>query len=247
MVPHYFQEGKMDEIEKTTSLKSDSYFKLIVIIVIIVTALLIFNSPPNSYSAETKTQHTKLLDDFLILSTYQTDGKTQSYQKFEWRVENKQIDDTEIQYEFSKNQLKSSNTIGVLTVAKKDKNIHYVGAGGPLKSVVPGILFSVESPVPFNLVFPEVLKDELDVQLSIQAGGRQFVKNYSITKQALTYEEAQQNGWIQDKPKGANGTLSLVTVLNDNDKPVLKQVWQQGDAWWVYEETQFRISRRFDH
>lgn len=109
-------------------------------------------------------------------------------------------------------------------------------------------------PAPVNILPVEQAEAEKFYDEKRTAGGRVFVKRYRVFQEAVSEETALQKGWIpKDAGTGIAGQsrpetrpLRVVTVEDDSRTPVVRQVWREGDSWWIYEETPFKRSRRVE-
>jgi len=97
-------------------------------------------------------------------------------------------------------------------------------------------------PVPCD-VLPRYSERRKEVyQQRREAGGQVFVKNYHLERETVPIEHALSQGWITDEGTHNRRALQLITVLDDRGRLVVRQLWPEGAAWWVYEETPFRQS-----
>jgi hypothetical protein len=104
--------------------------------------------------------------------------------------------------------------------------------------IVPGY------PVPCDMLPVEAIKEDGVYAIEQTAGNRSFLRKYRIAVEEIKAAEAIDAGMIQKGilvPK----TLRMITVLDDKEKMVLRQLWPIADAsWWIYEETGVRKSWR---
>lgn len=109
-------------------------------------------------------------------------------------------------------------------------------------------------PAPVNILPVEQADTEKFYDEKRTAGGRVFVKRYRVYQETVSLETALQQGWIQkenrlpDTGPGVSDTrpLRMMTVEDDSRTPVVRQLWREGDSWWLYEETPFKRSRRLE-
>lgn len=126
--------------------------------------------------------------------------------------------------------------------------------GGQERSSDNGLFVLPGHPAPVNILPVEQTDAEKFYDEKRTAGGRVFVKRYRVFQEAVSEETALQKGWIpKDAGTGIAGQsrpetrpLRVVTVEDDSRTPVVRQVWREGDSWWIYEETPFKRSRRVE-
>ena len=97
-------------------------------------------------------------------------------------------------------------------------------------------------PAPCNVLPRYPARDEEVYQERREAGGQVFVKNYHLEREAVPLAQALNEGWVTNDDVINGRPLQLITVLDDLDRLVVRQLWPEGAAWWVYEETPFRQS-----
>ena len=74
-----------------------------------------------------------------------------------------------------------------------------------------------------------------------EAGGRVFSQRYRVSSAAVNIGEAKTMGWIRAEDPGRAG-LVMVSVSDEQGRPVVKQLWPADGSWWLYEETPVRRS-----
>lgn len=107
------------------------------------------------------------------------------------------------------------------------------------------IVLSEGFPVPFDDLSP--FDDGLkEATIEKKAGTLTF--SYRVTREVtrISHGDALSSGMVDPtmaKAMGGKGDLRLVTIRKAGGL-VVKQLWAEGDAFWVYEETPVRRSRR---
>ncbi len=116
----------------------------------------------------------------------------------------------------------------------------HVSAGGELM-VFPG--FSI--PCDILPVHTICSTDEPGIyDIRRQVGERGFTDQWQAECLTITRSEALSAGWIRDDSDVAE-PLFWIQVTRLRDKELLvRQLWQPGDSWWLYEETPYRRSWR---
>jgi hypothetical protein len=54
-------------------------------------------------------------------------------------------------------------------------------------------------------------------------------------------EDALEKGWIREGLQ-IQSPLTMISVLDDDGRVVVRQLWPQGAEWWLYEENDVRRS-----
>ncbi|MDM8517891.1 hypothetical protein QUF76_16975 [Desulfobacterales bacterium HSG16] len=105
-----------------------------------------------------------------------------------------------------------------------------------------GLLILPGFPAPCNVL--PVIPDESteSYKIKTRAGGRTFLKRYSVKRQHVDVETAANNGWIRIDIKNIDGQLVMISVFDEKDKPIVQQLWHTTGLWWLYEKTPFRHS-----
>jgi len=115
-----------------------------------------------------------------------------------------------------------------------------MGKSGQKKSGA-GILLAPGFPAPCDIL-PVGMQDSDGVyEERVEAGGRMFLKSYRVSFDIVSVGEARAMGWIRVDDPGAAG-LTMVTVIDEKGRPVVKQLWPDDGSWWLYEETPLRRS-----
>ncbi len=84
---------------------------------------------------------------------------------------------------------------------------------------------------------PSARKDSGTVyEEKAEAGGRVFSRRYRVSSAAVNIDEAKTMGWIRVEDPGRAG-LVMVSVTDEQGRPVVKQLWPADGSWWLYEET----------
>jgi len=73
------------------------------------------------------------------------------------------------------------------------------------------------------------------------AGGARFIARYRAVREDVAPEEAQDKGWIKEGVQ-IQAPLTMISILDDQGRMVVKQLWPQGGDWWLYEENDVRRS-----
>ncbi|WP_027359354.1 hypothetical protein [Desulforegula conservatrix] len=105
------------------------------------------------------------------------------------------------------------------------------------------VFLSSGHPVPYDWIDP-YSKISGEIKVSTQSGATKFARRVKKEVQFLTYADALQSGYLIDDNSGYIDTSKTFTLftLTDNGKTVLKQLWQDEDFFWLYEETGLRKS-----
>jgi|WetSurMetagenome_2_1015567.scaffolds.fasta_scaffold99602_2 hypothetical protein len=104
-----------------------------------------------------------------------------------------------------------------------------------------GLLLVPGFPAPCD-VLPINRQDSDTVYLEkVEAGGRVFSNSYRVSFNGFSVGEAKAMGWIRMDNPGSTG-LIMVSVTDEQGRPVVKQLWPADGSWWLYEETPMRRS-----
>lgn len=129
-------------------------------------------------------------------------------------------------------------------------------SGDPEKVILPGsdtisaengFILSSGNPVPFDFISPEFRKNTV-FSISKKASGTVFTEKYSKKAVETTTDFARSQGWIIKenlnfiRPEKKLYMFKIID-LKTNDI-VLEQLWQEGDAFWLYESSGNRFSHR---
>ena len=104
--------------------------------------------------------------------------------------------------------------------------------------------------VPFRMIDGDALRQNNDHFKIVQtAGGRNFSNSFNLQMEIVTIKEAIENQWLSpdfnpDDTEDESIKLFLYTVRSEHGIFLFKQLWQQNDTWWLYEETQKEKSWR---
>lgn len=167
-----------------------------------------------------------------VVSEYQTDNSSSSLQY--WKIKYSETSETDRSLKFF--PIYSEDPICTLSIS--DSEIKWQGPGKQ-KTSVNGLLLLPEFPVPCSIL-PMSPKSDLYEDVS-EAGGRLFTKKYKILKSKITIQEALEKGWIKSDLIDTSG-LIMITVYDELNKLVTRQLWPEQGTWWIYEETLFRRS-----
>lgn len=126
---------------------------------------------------------------------------------------------------------------------RDEKTITMYENAVPRKSGDDGLLVMPGYPVPCQVV--PAYSEKTTYSETKTAGGMAFRANYQVSRQVIDRQTAIDNGWITKPDAVPSRQLILVTVRDDKDRIVAKQLWpKQKDHWWIYEETPYRRSWR---
>jgi hypothetical protein len=122
-----------------------------------------------------------------------------------------------------------------------------------------GLLLLPGYPAPCSVLPADQAESERFYDEKRSAGGRVFVRRYRVFWQDISLEEANSSGWLQAPPstdaavspseKTGDATappLRMLTAVDDDNATVVRQLWREGDHWWIYEETPFKRSWRVE-
>jgi hypothetical protein len=73
------------------------------------------------------------------------------------------------------------------------------------------------------------------------AGGARFMTQYRIVRKEVAPEEAMKKGWIKEELP-IQAPLTMISVVDDRGRVVVKQLWPRNGEWWLYEENDYRRS-----
>ena len=108
------------------------------------------------------------------------------------------------------------------------------------------IVLSEGFPVPYDDLAPhdDTIKDAV---IKKQAGGATF--SYKVRRETrdISLNEAMAENMVNEEMAGnlTGKGLRLITVWK-GEELLVRQLWPEGDSWWVYEETPLRKSWRVD-
>jgi len=111
------------------------------------------------------------------------------------------------------------------------------------KTIKNGLLIVPDFPVPCDII-PVLQSDSDEIyEDRAEAGGRIFVRRYSISYSRIDLQEAREKDWLRtDLPEPPG--LNMITVVDDKGREVVRQIWPVDGTWWIYEETSMRKSWR---
>lgn len=115
-----------------------------------------------------------------------------------------------------------------------------IGASGEKKSAT-GLLLLSGYPAPCD-VLPVGTQDINTVyQETVEAGGRIFLKKHRVSFEGFSLSQSRTMGWVRiDGP--ASGDLVMVSVIDEQGRLAVRQLWPVRGSWWLYEETPLRRS-----
>ena len=73
------------------------------------------------------------------------------------------------------------------------------------------------------------------------AGGARFIARYRAVRRDVALGEALDEGWIKEGVQ-IQTPLTMISILDDQERTVVKQLWPKGGDWWLYEENNVRRS-----
>lgn len=106
-----------------------------------------------------------------------------------------------------------------------------------------GLLLTTGFPAPCDVLPPVDVQDDGRLyQEKREAAGRLFVRNYRITAEPFTIDEARSKGWIRNDRLNMK-TVVMITATDESGELAVRQLWPVNEsAWWLYEETPQRQS-----
>lgn len=153
---------------------------------------------------------------------------------------------------FCRIEISAGGTSGTIIMTDLNNGRQHASDNGLL--ILPGY------PAPCNVLpvyqqEPEKFYDE-----KRSAGGRVFVRRYRVLQDSIPRAVALSEGWVKTTvpskafevgEKAADDAspqapLRMLTVMDDTETPVVRQLWREGDIWWIYEETPFKRSWRVE-
>jgi hypothetical protein len=104
-----------------------------------------------------------------------------------------------------------------------------------------GILLVPGFPAPCDVLPVGTKESGTLYEEKAEAGGRVFSQRYRVSSAQVDIGEAKTMGWIRAEDPGRAG-LVMVSVTDEQGRPVVKQLWPADGSWWLYEETPVRRS-----
>jgi hypothetical protein len=104
-----------------------------------------------------------------------------------------------------------------------------------------GLLIVQGFPAPCDILPIDQNEPDKIYEDRIQAGGRIFLKRYRVFRRGVNLEEAKENGWLR-KAIHEPADLQMITVVDERNHLVVKQLWPTNGSWWIYEESPYRRS-----
>lgn len=114
---------------------------------------------------------------------------------------------------------------------------------GRKRTGADGLLFNPGYPVPCDVIPFEKASDGDSYTIKSEAGGRTFLKTYTIKIEMVDKKTAKAKEWLRIDMIEDKG-LQMVTMTDERGKAVIRQLWPIGETWWVFEETKNRRSWR---
>ena len=112
-------------------------------------------------------------------------------------------------------------------------------------------------PAPCNVLPVHQLEPEKFYDEKRNAGGRLFIRRYRVFRESVPWATALNEGWLKAGMESGTAAgaadspsdpppLWMLTVMDDTQTPVVRQLWRKGGTWWIYEETPFKRSWRVE-
>ncbi len=112
--------------------------------------------------------------------------------------------------------------------------------GNLLESSLGGLVPVPGFPAPCQILnFPD-FEGSGTFKIVRLAGGRRFATSFAYSCQTVEYEAAGENGWLNSDSAGYDPEkeLIMVTIADvGSDIILIRQLWQENAAWWLYQET----------
>lgn len=100
-------------------------------------------------------------------------------------------------------------------------------------------------PAPCNLIPVDETISEIRYEKRKKAAGRTFIQRYRMEWRQFSRSDCVKNGWLKEKyaiPETEK--LQMATVYDAQGRTILRQLWDENQSWWYYEETLDRRSWR---
>lgn len=113
--------------------------------------------------------------------------------------------------------------------------------GRLLESTLNGFIPVAGFPAPCQIFGLDTLEEDGSFDIVRLAGGRRFISSLAYTCETVKPETALENNWLLSGSSAYDSkkALVMVTVVDASNVTLIRQLWQDGDAWWLYEETAF--------
>lgn len=105
------------------------------------------------------------------------------------------------------------------------------------------LFLSSGHPVPYDWIDP-YSKVSGEIKVIMQSGTLKLSKILKKDVQLLSYDQALKSGYLSEENSSLTDSAATFTLftLTDNGKIILKQLWQDENIFWLYEETELRKS-----
>jgi hypothetical protein len=179
---------------------------------------------------------------YTVVSEYQSPDGEHSSQFRRWLVTVVDTPNKGRTISFSSIHSKTKAFLCTVTVDDEGAVVWHGKVRGRTKRSSDGIMVLPGHPLPCDIIPSRNNRKDLSFQDKTTAGGRVFIKTYSLSYQTVSPDTAVAEGWIKDSIPPDLPALEMRTILDDDDQPVVRQLWPEGGSWWIYEETPFRRS-----
>lgn len=129
-----------------------------------------------------------------------------------------------------------------------DGTVSWKGKGATAKRfqsnhllIIPGILIPMDV-LPVDQFFGKSETEEYDFRR--KAGGRTFVDRIRISVTPVSRDQAVDAQWLRFEKETSNDLKLIEAVDLRTGELIVKQLWEPGSDWWLYEQTPFRRSWR---
>lgn len=193
----------------------------------------------------------RLLSEIRILTEYVAANSPQSPHTEIWVVnlEERMDHDWELRFFLSEGESGESICKVTLFPQASGRSIRF-RAPGMEEGIFEDMMVLSNFPAPCDVLPVEPDAEDRIYTQRRSAGGARFIARYRAVREGVAPEEALEKGWIK---MGAQiqTPLTMVSILDDQGRMVVKQLWPKGGDWWLYEESDFRrswlISSEIDH
>jgi hypothetical protein len=177
-----------------------------------------------------------------IYSEYKSPHEWAPVRSRVWKMEPQIASDGDYLLHFSQESHQSeSSPLCTVRIHVDSGDIEWQGIGGKRRKTGHGLLIHPGFPAPCDILPVEEQDHTETYEERREAGGRTFVRTFSVSYMDVSREEARESGWLGEGD-GEPEALQMITVVDKKDRVVVKQLWPLGGTWWIYEETPFRRS-----
>jgi hypothetical protein len=182
------------------------------------------------------------LSEIRILTEYVVANASQPPRNEIWAVTLQEGVDHGWELRFFLNEGESGRAICTVTLLPhaNGRNIKH-RAPGMEERAYEDIMILSNFPAPCD-VLP--VKSDAEDRIYTQrrsAGGARFIARYRAVRGDVALEEALDKGWIKEGIR-IQTPLTMISILDDQERTVVKQLWPKGGDWWLYEENNVRRS-----